>query len=339
MARKSRKAEQLKQEIVNSVPIEQRKIITQPIAFNYLNGEMTTLQTRIQTMIMESLQDRIKMAISSRNQGFAGNLFSDADFAPITPNGKTKYLTFEVRYSELNIEPSHYEDVDKAAEAMQSLIYKKEVKDENGRPATNYNTVFSTVTIPDKKERRDSIKLRMLPETAHDLFKLIPYQRYFKDIVFLFSSNYAGRIYLLINAYKKYGTWKMSYEKLRRILLTSYDRYTKKITVDKYRNISDFKKRVLETARQEILEVADRVDCTFDYEFIYPNGKKRGTPEYILFHIHTTDLGKSINQKKLENKEQEFVDAEEIREVENVKKVKKTVKAKPRKESELMKEW
>lgn len=322
MARKSRKAEQIKREIVDSVPVEQRKMITQPITFTYLNGEMTMMQTRIQTMIMEKLQERIAAALNNRTKnGFAGELFSDADFAPITPDGRTKYLTFEVRYSELAVDPSHYDDVDRAARAMQSIIYEKEVPDERGRTATEYTVVFDKVTIPNKEdgrtERRDSIKLRMLPETAHDLFKVIPYHRYLKDAVFLFSSGYSGRIYLLINANKQRGTWKISYQKLRKILLTNYDNETKKVAVEKYTAIGDFKKRVLETARKEILAAADRVDCTFDYEFEYPTGRHRGTPEYVVFHIHMTDLGNRILQKKLDCKPAEAIEIKEENEPKN----------------------
>lgn len=309
MARKSRKAEQLKQEIISSVPVEQRKIIKQPITFAYLNGEMTMMQTRIQTMIMEKLQDRITKALKQKaDNGFVGDLFTESDFAPL-PGGQTMYLTFEVRYAELGVEPSHYEDVDKAARAMQSIIYEKEVIDENGKNATEYTVVFDKVTIPNKDkssgdvERRDSVKLRMLPETARDMFRIIPYQKYLKDAVFLFSSNYAGRIYLLINVNKDLGKWECSYEKLRRMLLTSYDKNNRKSDVSKYRAISDFKKRVLEPARKEIIEASNRIDCTFDYEFRYPNGKTRGTPETVIFHIHLTELGRKMKNRQLESSE------------------------------------
>ena len=55
MARKSTKAELRKQELMSNVPIEQRKMITQPITFAYLNGEMSVMHARIQTIIMEKL--------------------------------------------------------------------------------------------------------------------------------------------------------------------------------------------------------------------------------------------------------------------------------------------
>lgn len=314
MARKSRKAEKLKQELISSVPAEQRKMITQPITFTYLNGEMTMMQTRIQTVIMEKLQGKIRTAFNRRAaQGFFGDLFSSDDYKPIDDKDKTPYLTFKVDYAELGIEPSHYSDVDVAAKAMQRIVYEKEI---NGYMRSV--VAFPVVDVPDKTkgERRTDIKLHMTESTANDLFKMIPYHMYLKDAIFLFSSNYAGRIYLLINANKSLGTWTIEYEKLRKILLTTYDETTQKATVDKYRDINDFKKRVLEPARREIEEAADRVDCTFTYEFRYPAGKKRGTPEAIIFHIHLTDLGRRINQKRLVNKqksEQEFTKAVEIK--------------------------
>ena len=300
MARKSRKAEQLKQEILSSVPMEQRKMITQPITFTYLNGEMSMMQTRIQTMIMEKLQDKIKRALERQHGGFAGDLFSSDDYKPISQDDRSKYLTFKVSYSELGVEATHYNDVDVAAKSMQRIVYEKQV---DGK--MRYTVAFPVVDI-DKDvpgKRRQNIYLHMTESTAKDLFHITPYHRYLKDAIFLFSSNYAGRIYLLINANKQMGTWVVSYEKLRKILLTSYDEATQTFSADKYQAISDFKKRVLEPARKEILEAADRIDCTFDYEFTYPAGKKRGTPENVVFHIHLTDLGRNINRAQLESQE------------------------------------
>jgi len=301
MARKSRKAEQLKQEIISSVPVEQRKMIMQPITITYLNGEMSMMQTRIQTTIMEKLQDKIRRALDRKAKvGFTGDLFESEDYKPISQDDRSKYLTFKVAYSELGVEPTHYSDVDVAAKAMQRIVYEKEV-DGKMRYTVAFPVIDIDKDIPGK--RRQNIYLHMTESTAKDLFHITPYHRYLKDAIFLFSSNYAGRIYLLINANKQLERWVISYEKLRKILLTSYDETTQKVTVDKYKDINDFKKRVLEPARKEIAEAADRIDCTFDYEFEYPAGKKRGTPENIVFHIHLTDLGRNIKRAQLESQD------------------------------------
>lgn len=301
MARKSRKAEELKQKIISSVPVEQRKMITQPVTFTFLNGEMSMMQTRIQTMIMEKLQDRIRKALEKRlKSGDMGDLFSQEDYQPISEDDRSMYLAFSVAYSELGVEPTHYNDVDVAARNMQSIVYERETRD-----GYRYEVVFPVVDVPKVKEgeRRQNIRLYMTERMAKEMFKVIPYHRYLKDAIFLFSSNYAGRIYLLINANKHLGTWAIEYETLRKILLTTYDEKTKTPSVNKYKDISDFKKRVLEPARKEIAEAADRIDCTFDYEFQYPAGKKRGTPDKIIFHIHLTDLGRNISQSQLDSQE------------------------------------
>ncbi len=298
MARKSKKAEQRKQELISNVPADQRKLITQPIAFAYLNGDMSVMHARIQATIMDKLQGRIAKAVKKQHEGgFTGNLFKDEDFTPLK-GVSGQYLPFSVKYSELGVDPANYKYVSEAARAMQgSLFYEKE---EDGYVRSI--VVFPVIDVPDetKKERRTDIKLYMTESTAKDLFTFERYQKYLKDAVFCFSSGYAGRIYLLINANKYMGTWIIEYEKLRKILLTTKDEKTGKYVVDKYKDINDFKKRVLEPAKREIAEAADHIDCTFDYEFRYPAGKKRGTPEAIVFHIHLTDTGRNIKQQQLE---------------------------------------
>ncbi len=296
MARKSKKAELRKQEIVNSVPVEQRKMITQPIAFAYLNGDMSIMHARIMTTIMDRLQSRISKAVAKQHsEGYSGELFKDEDFLPLE-GVSGKYLPFTVKYSELGVDPANYRYVSEAANAMRgSLMYEREVDGYIRSIA-----VFPIVDVPDetKKERRTDIKFYMLPSTASYLFTFKNYQRYLKDAVFQFTSGYAGRIYLLINAYKYAGSHYFEYEKLRKILLTTKDEKTGRYVVDKYKDINDFKKRVLEPARKQIAEAADHIDCTFDYEFRYPEGKKRGKPEGVTFHIHLTDTGRDIKQSK-----------------------------------------
>lgn len=298
MARKSKKAELRKQELISNVPLDQRKMITQPITFAYLNGDMSVMHARIQTTIMDKLQGRIAKAVKKQHEGgFTGSLFSDEDFTPVK-GVSGNYLTFSVKYSELGVDPANYRYVSEAARAMQgSLFYEKE-QDGYVRSIV----VFPVIDVPDetKKERRTDIKLYMTESTAKDLFTFNRYQKYLKDAVFCFSSGYAGRIYLLINANKYMGDWTIEYEKLRKILLTTKDEKTGKYVVDKYKDINDFKKRVLEPAKREIAEAADHIDCTFDYEFRYPAGKKRGTPEAIVFHIHLTDTGRNIRQQQIE---------------------------------------
>lgn len=65
----------------------------------------------------------------------------------------------------------------------------------------------------------------------------------------------------------------------------------------KYTEYRQFKRRVLNTAADELRDLADKgeADCYFDFQEIYPAGKKKGTPEKILFTITVSDLGKEQN--------------------------------------------
>ena len=95
MAKKSRKKEQVKKELLKNVPVGQRKMITQPVTFSYLNGEMSMMQTRIQTAIMEKLQSKIKKALDLKmKSGFVGDLFDASDFHTIEDGDKAQYLTW-----------------------------------------------------------------------------------------------------------------------------------------------------------------------------------------------------------------------------------------------------
>ena len=299
MARNSQKAQQLKQELLSAV--QQHDLITQPVTFAYLNGELSVMHARIQSVIMERLQLRIAKEMKDSKEGkFTGSLFKEEDFGPVKGESG-KYISFTVKYSQLGVTPANYRYVSEAARAMQgSLVYEKEVDG-----YVRYIVAFPIVDVPDEKkgERRTDIKLYMTESTAKYLFRLTPYHRYLKNALLLFSSGYAARIYLLINANKSLGTWTIDYQKLRKILLTSYDHDKKRYVCDKYASVRDFKRRVLDPAKKEIDEAVGRIDCTFDYEFIYPLGKKRGTPEKIAFHIHLTDLGRIIKRGSLESQD------------------------------------
>jgi plasmid replication initiation protein len=298
MARKSKKVELRKQEIASVVPVDQLELMIQPITFAYLNGDMSVMHARINTVIMEKLQQRIAKTVAKRHEEhYTGSLFSDEDFAPLK-GVSGNYIPFTVKYSELGVTPSNYKYVSEAARAMQgSAFYEREIDG-----YVRSIMVFPVVDVPDetKKERRTDMKFYMTESTALYLFTFAQYQKFLKEVIFNLSSSYSVRIYLLINANKYKGTWEIEYDKLRKLLLTTKNEKTGKYECTKYRDINDFKKRVLEVARKEIAEAPPPIDCTFDYEFRYPAGKRRGTPEAIIFHIHLTDTGRAINQQQQE---------------------------------------
>lgn len=67
--------------------------------------------------------------------------------------------------------------------------------------------------------------------------------------------------------------------------------------MNKYPKFSQFKKQVLDVVRADLLRMAERNETDIIFEefkpedFIYPNGKSKGDPEYIVFRIKRTDVG------------------------------------------------
>lgn len=67
--------------------------------------------------------------------------------------------------------------------------------------------------------------------------------------------------------------------------------------MNKYPKFSQFRKQVLDVVREDLNRMASRseTDIVFDEfseeDFIYRNGKHKGDPEYVIFHIKRTDVG------------------------------------------------
>ena len=57
-----------------------------------------------------------------------------------------------------------------------------------------------------------------------------------------------------------------------------------------YKKFSDFCRRVLDPAMQELKELAEKgfCDCHFEYEKKYDHGQRGGEPDELIFIIHRT---------------------------------------------------
>ena len=55
-----------------------------------------------------------------------------------------------------------------------------------------------------------------------------------------------------------------------------------------YKKLSDFTRRVLEPAKEELQTMAKNgfCDCYFDYEKVHNQGQRGGEPDALVFHIY-----------------------------------------------------
>ena len=61
-----------------------------------------------------------------------------------------------------------------------------------------------------------------------------------------------------------------------------------------YPKYNKFKERILDKAKEELIRMGkeNQIDITFDYSEDYGSRAKRGDPDYIIFEIYSTPLGK-----------------------------------------------
>ncbi|MCQ2239431.1 MAG: RepB family plasmid replication initiator protein [Bacteroidaceae bacterium] len=296
-SKKTKKEEALEKAIIRNIPTEGISYINSPLAFTLMRTDLSKNQVDITVELADLLQDKISTYLTEQKRvgSIAPYLFSEEEMGgQMTP--------MRIYFSALNIIPQYYKDVELAAKTLfDQTIYTPVTVD--GQSSIKAVHLFSSLVTPstpkdETKERsitrrKGFIEFTINPEAMSTLFSMQGgYSRYIKEVTRRCKRPTTSRIYTFITAYRKRGEWKVLYTELHSML--GYDEYVKgKWVPNKYKDYSDFKKRVLVPAEADLRELAlqEQVDCYFSFEEIPFKGKRGGTPEYILFHIVTTPLG------------------------------------------------
>ncbi|MBR1668993.1 MAG: RepB family plasmid replication initiator protein [Bacteroidaceae bacterium] len=293
-AQKTKKAQD--ESIIKNLP-QNVEWIKQPYALSVMRGDLSLTQTHIMVELMGALQVKINDFIA--HMGEEGNaVFKEEDF---DENGVAHV---DVSLAAVSNRPDYYSDVESMAYRLMSATIKKPEEVE-GMKMMKLSHVFDSISVPfednERGRRKGFIRFYFNREQARDIFTFTRYSKYIKAVARNSSSQYTSRIYMIITAYKAFGRWEVEYSELRKILgFYAYEEgadgqwgWVEK----KYTEYRQFKRRVLNTAADELRDLAEKgeADCYFDFQEIYPPGKKNGTPEKILFTITTSDLGKQQN--------------------------------------------
>ena len=195
------------------------------------------------------------------------------------------------------------------------------VKSEDGTEKIQH--VFSNIEIPttkngytkidgEKVERiKGVVKLEIDPKLTMNLFDMGQGYIHHLSLIAKYSRRLnTPRIYIYLlrqMGLQKSLTVKVNFLALKKYLgLVELDE-NDKIALDekgepimnKYPKFSQFKKQVLDVAREDLNRMAERneTDIVFDdfqkEDFIYVNRRRKGDPDYIIFHIARTAVGKN----------------------------------------------
>ena len=252
------------------IPIEEETWLLQPIAVTMMRHDYSLIQVRILVSIVESLQS-ILHGILNNKRSPQLDLFKTKE---LDEDGR---MPIKLPFKELGVDPNHYPQLRTSLKMLAAIPVEIPYKTSEGRKYTKA-TNLCDVYIPEDRSYNKYAILKLDRSVAERLVSLdFGYHRLGKQIVFACKNRYTQRIYMFIESWVDKG---------RTVIKTL--EFRKRLRLENnYKKFSDFCRRVLEPAKQELKELADKgsCDCYFDYEKKYDHGQRGGEPDELVFQI------------------------------------------------------
>jgi hypothetical protein len=253
------------------IPIEEETWLLQPIAVTMMRHDYSLIQIRILVTIVEFMQSKLYSILNKSYR--QPEIFSDAE---LDNDGRLEIKTL---FKTLGVDPNHYPQLKESLKMLAAIPVEIPYKTTDGR---NYLKVTNLcdVYIPEDKGLYEKYAVLKIDRTvAQRLVSLdLGYHKLGKQIVFACRNRYTQRIYMFIGSWLDKGGTRIKTEEFRKMLRLE----------DSYKRFSDFTRRVLEPAKEELKSLAENgfCDCYFDYEKRYNHGQRGGEPDELLFRIY-----------------------------------------------------
>ena len=252
------------------IPIEEETWLLQPIAVTMMRHDYSLIQVRILVSIVESLQS-ILHGILNNKRSPQLDLFKTKE---LDEDGR---MPIKLPFKELGVDPNHYPQLRTSLKMLAAIPVEIPYKTSEGRKYTKA-TNLCDVYIPEDRSYNKYAILKLDRSVAERLVSLdFGYHRLGKQIVFACKNRYTQRIYMFIESWVDKGRTVIKTLEFRKMLRLE----------NNYKKFSDFCRRVLEPAKQELKELADKgfCDCYFDYKKKYYHGQRGGEPDELVFQI------------------------------------------------------
>ncbi|MDR0184997.1 replication initiation protein [Prevotella brunnea] len=253
------------------IPIEEETWLLQPIAVTMMRHDYSLIQVRILVSIVESLQN-ILHGILNNKRSPQLDLFQTNE---LDEDGR---MPIKLPFKELGVDPNHYPQLRNSLKMLASIPVEIPYKTSEGRKYTKA-TNLCDVYIPEDRSYNKYAILKLDRSVAERLVSLdFGYHRLGKQIVFACKNRYTQRIYMFIESWIDKGRTVIKTYEFRKMLRLE----------NNYKKFSDFCRRVLEPAKQELKDLADKgfCDCYFDYKKKYDHGQRGGEPDELVFVIY-----------------------------------------------------
>lgn len=260
------------------IPIEEETWLLQPIAVTMMRHDYSLIQVRILVSVVENLQSILHRILNNK----ASSQLEIFQTKELDEDGR---MPIKLPFKELGVDPNHYPQLRTSLKMLASIPIEIPYKTAEGRKYTKA-TNLCDVYIPEDKAYNKYAVLKVDRGVAERLVSLdFGYHRLGKQIVFACKNRYTQRIYMFIESWVDKGRTIIKTVEFRKMLRLE----------NNYRKFSDFCRRVLEPAKAELKELADKgfCDCYFDYEKQFDHGQRGGEPDELIFHIYSSK--KNIN--------------------------------------------
>ena len=252
------------------IPVEEETWLLQPIAVTMMRHDYSLIQIRILVTIVEFMQNKLHKILNKEKM--EPGIFSDVE---LDNDGRLEIKTL---FKTLGVDPNHYPQLRQSLKMLAAIPVEIPYKTTDGRSYLKV-TNLCDVYIPKDTGLYEKYALLKIDRTvAQRLVSLdLGYHRLGKQIVFACRNRYTQRIYMFIESWLDKGGTRIKTLDFRKMLRLE----------NNYNKFSDFTRRVLNPAKEELQSLAENgfCDCYFDYEKRYNHGQRGGEPDELVFTI------------------------------------------------------
>lgn len=252
------------------IPLEDETWLMQPIAVTMMRHDYSLIQIRILVSIVEFMQSKLKKLLNQ--QRFEPMIFSDTE---LDNDGRLEVKTL---FKSLAVDPNHYPQLRQSLKMLATIPVEIPYKTVDGRSYLKV-TNLCDVYIPEDPGIYEKYALLKIDRSVAERLVGLDFGYHYlgKQIVFACHNRYSQRIYMFIESWKDKGYRKINTLEFRKMLRLESN----------YKKFTDFTRRVLEPAKEELQTMAKNgfCDCYFDYEKVYNQGQRGGEPDELVFHI------------------------------------------------------
>lgn len=300
------------------IVLDRNNLLAQPVTLSMLPFTASLTQIKVINAVVRKLQDIFKKKLNekfSAPQVQMGSLFDSEELREHVLDKDD--IMFDLHLSELGIQPKHYPVAFNTIFQMAGIPCLVPVNNGKGETGDMIDTLLkpilwneNVITETDKKTgdtvykyKKPVISIVIKKNVANHIFDFNKWIDHYLDYTVTNSeSSYSARIYIYISSkFSRDGSkFKEDYMNFRKIMGFIGE------NGEKYLYFSDFKRRVLEPAKQELEKKAKtkETDFYFDYKPIYKNNRKSRCPESIEFEVKLSELGNQLQSDKTRKSEE-----------------------------------